>query len=239
MAGIVLEGCSASEKIYYDVPIELQSPEAAQRFISDYSPYLNKRKFFLDPGHGGNDRKNKGYQGLAVEADVNLRVALYLRSFLEEAGADVFMSRVTDKTVELKERSELANNSIADIFMSIHHNAPPQQGDDYTNYTSTYYHAKETDYEYEPCQRDLARYVERDLAYSMRNSGGPGSFDGTYSDYNIYPGEGFSVLRKTKIPAILVECGFHTHHLEEKLLAIDKFNQIEAWGIFQRIVQVF
>lgn len=180
-----------------------------------------------------------GYQGLAVEADVNLRVALYLRDFLEKAGAVVFMSRKTDETVDLKERSALANTSGADIFISIHHNATPMQGDDYTNYTAAYYHAKETNYEYEPCQRDLARYVERDLAYAMRNSGGPNSFDGTYSDYSIYPGEGFSVLRETKIPAILVECGFHTHHLEEKLLVIDEFNKIEAWGIFKGLCRYF
>jgi len=239
IAGFVFAGCAASEKIYYDVPVELKSPLAEQKFINDYSPYLNHRKIFLDPGHGGNDRKNKGYQGLAVEADVNLHVALYLRDFLEKCGAEVFMSRVTDRTVDLKERSGLANQSGADIFISIHHNAPPQEGDDYTNYTSVYYHARENDNEFEPCRRDLARYIERDLAYAMRNSGGPGSFDGTYSDYSIYPGEGFSVLRETKIPAVLVECGFHTHHLEEKLLTIDEFNKIEAWGIFRGLCRYF
>ncbi len=237
--GLILAGCSASEKIYYDTPLELKSPEITQKFIAGYSPYLSKYKFFLDPGHGGEDRKNKGYQGLAVEADVNLRVALYLKNFLEQAGAEVLMSRITDKTVGLKNRSEMANESGADVFISIHHNAPPKEGDDYTNYTSTYYHATENDYEYEPCERDLARYVERDLSYAMRNSGGPGSFDGTYSDYNIYPGEGFSVLRETKIPAILVECGFHTHHLEERLLVIDDFNRIEAWGIFKGLCRYF
>ncbi len=170
---------------------------------------------------------------------MNLRVALYLRSFLQRAGAVVLMSRVTDQTVDLKERSKMANESSADLFISIHHNAPPKEEDDYTNYTSTYYHAKESNYEYEPCERDMARYVERDLSYAMRNSGGPGSFDGTYSDYNIYPGEGFSVLRETKIPAILVECGFHTHHLEEKLLTIDEFNKIEGWGIFRGLCRYF
>ena len=239
LTGLILAGCSASERIYYDVPQELKTPGSTQNFIDEYSSYLSGEKFFLDPGHGGEDRKNKGYKGLAVEADVNLHVALYLRDFLEKAGAVVFMSRVTDKTVGLKDRSKMANKSGAGIFISIHHNAPPGEGDDYTNYTSTYYHASESDYEYEPCERDLARYVERDLSYAMRNSGGPGSFDGTYSDYSIYPGEGFSVLRETKLPAILIECGFHTHHLEERLLVIDEFNKIEAWGIFRGLCRYF
>jgi N-acetylmuramoyl-L-alanine amidase len=239
LTGLILAGCSASEKFYYDIPPGLWNSDSTQNFINKYSPYLSNRKIFIDPGHGGKDRKNKGYQDLVVEADINLRVALHLKNFLEEAGVTVLMSRVTDKTVELKERSLMANESGADIFISIHHNAPPKEGDDYTNYTSAYYHANETDYEYKPCSRDIARYVERDLSYAMRNSGGPGSFDGTYSDYSIYPSEGFSVLRETKIPAILCECGFHTHHLEEKLLAIDEFNKIEAWGIFKGLCRYF
>ncbi|HSD63033.1 MAG TPA: N-acetylmuramoyl-L-alanine amidase, partial [Ignavibacteriaceae bacterium] len=239
LTGLIFAGCSASERIYYDIPIELKNPEAVHEFISKYSPYISAKKIFLDPGHGGEDRKNKGYQGLAVEADINLRVALYLRDFLQKAGAVVVMSRASDETVGLKDRSIMANESRADLFISIHHNAPSNDGDDYTNYTSTYYHATVSDYEYEPCEHDLARYVERDLSYAMRNSGGPGSFDGTYSDYSIYPGEGFSVLRETQIPAILVECGFHTHHLEERLLAIDEFNKIEAWGIFRGLCRYF
>ncbi|HKB85919.1 MAG TPA: N-acetylmuramoyl-L-alanine amidase [Ignavibacteriaceae bacterium] len=239
LTGLILAGCSASVSLYYDIPPELQNPAAAEKYISEYAPFISGKTIFLDPGHGGSDRKNKGYQGLAVEADVNLRVALYLRDFLQRAGAVVLMSRVTDKSVDLKERSIMANEAGADLFISIHHNAPPKEGDDYTNYTSTYYHAKESDYEYEPCERDIARYVERDLSYAMRNSGGPGSFDGTYSDYGIYPGEGFSVLRETSIPAILVECGFHTHRLEEKLLTIDEFNKIEGWGIFRGLCRYF
>ncbi len=239
LTGLILAGCSSIESLYYDVPIELQNPQKTQEYILESSPYISNLKIFLDPGHGGDDRKNRGSQGIAVEADVNLRVALYLRDFLEEAGAVVLMSRVTDKTVGLKDRSLLANESGADIFISIHHNAPPKEGDDYTNYTSVYYHAKPDDYEFDACGRDLAKYIARDLAYAMRNSGGPGSFDGTYSDYSIYPGEGFSVLRETQIPAVLVECGFHTHHMEERLLAIDEFNKIEAWGIFKGLSRYF
>ncbi|MBZ0200449.1 MAG: N-acetylmuramoyl-L-alanine amidase, partial [Ignavibacteriaceae bacterium] len=107
------------------------------------------------------------------------------------------------------------------------------------NYTSTYYHAKETDYEYEPSERDLARYVQRDLSYAMRNPGGLGSFDGTYSDYMIYPKAGFSVLRVTEIPAILVECGFFTNPHEESRLVESQFNQIQAWGIFRGLARYF
>jgi hypothetical protein len=88
-------------------------------------------------------------------------------------------------------------------------------------------------------ERDLAKFIQRDLAYVMRNSGGLGSFDGTYSDYWIYPGSGFSVLRLTEIPAVLLECGFHTHRWEEERLAIEEFNRIQAWGIFKGLCRYY
>jgi N-acetylmuramoyl-L-alanine amidase len=231
----LIVGCSSSIKTMYDLPVEFRLPEKRAELFKTYSQYIKGKKFFLDPGHGGKDRNNIGYMGNAVEADVNLNVALALKMYLTEAGGTVEMSREKDTTIELKDRSALANKSGADFFISIHHNAPVEKNDIWTNYTSTYYHAKDSDYEFEPCQRDLAKYIQRDVAYAMRNSGGPGSFDGTYSDYNIYPKQGFSVLRLSKIPAVLVECGFTTSQYESGRLVIDEFNRIEAWGIFRGV----
>ena len=73
----------------------------------------------------------------------------------------------------------------------------------------------------------------------MDNPCGLGSFDGTYSDYAIYPGQGFSVLRLSEKPAILIECGFFTNNYEEQRLSIDEFNKIEAWGIFRGLAKYF
>jgi N-acetylmuramoyl-L-alanine amidase len=230
---MLTEGCGSSPE--FVLPVEFRYPQKKAEFIKNYTGCLSGKKFFLDPGHGGNDRNNKGYDGRVVEADVNLRVAIALSELLKEAGANVILSRVKDTTVDLKDRSVIANKSGADFFISIHHNAPGEIEDICTDYTSTYYHAKETDYEYEPCQQNLARYIQRDLSYAMRNSGGPGSFDGTYSDYKIYPKQGFSVLRLTKIPAVLVECGYTTSRFEFKRIITDDFNKVEAWGIFRGI----
>jgi len=236
---LLLYGCTSGPNVYYDVPREFVNAELMNQSISDCRSGLTGLKIFLDPGHGGEDRKNTGPMGIAIEADVNLRVSLYLRSFLEQAGATVIMSREIDKTVALKDRSVLANESGADIFISVHHNAPGKEGDNWTNFTSTYYHATETDFEFEPMEKDLAKYIQRDLAFAMRNSGGLGSFDGTYSDYWIYPKAGFSVLRLTEIPSVLLECGFHTHNWEEQRLALDEFNKAQAWGIFKGLCKYF
>lgn len=223
----------------YEYPPDWISQTVRDSTINYYSQWLSGKKIFLDPGHGGEDRRNTNRSGDVVEADVNLKVALYLKEYLEQAGSIVFISRYVDKTVPLADRSDMANASNADLFISIHHNAPAKWEDSWTNYTSTYYHAKETDYEYEPNERDVARYIQRDLSYVMGNPGGLGSFDGTYSDYIIYPGEGFSVLRKTIIPSVLVEAAFHTNHIEELRLNVEEFNQIQAWGIFRGVAKYF
>lgn len=231
-----IAGCFTKKivyNVYYVKPFDWHPKEKQDSTINFYSPYFKGLKIFLDPGHGGTDRKNKGPAGLAVEADLNLKVALYLRDYLQRAGAIVNMSRDRDTFISLDDRSRLANEWGADIFISIHHNAPGRPGDIYTNYTSTYYHATPKDYEYDHSSHDIARYVQRDLAFAMGNSGGLGSFDGTYSDYWIYPKAGFSVLRKTNAPRILIECAFHTSAYEEQRLIIDEFNQIQAWGIFK------
>lgn len=233
-----LIGCSSSV-VYYEKPIEFKDPQKKSEFYNQYSSYLASKKIFIDAGHGGEDRWNVGPQKLTIEADANLNVALALKEFLEQAGVEVVMSRNKDMTVGLKRRSIMADSSGAEIFISIHHNAPGKGADEGINYTSTYYHAEESDYEFEPCEKDMAKYVQRDLAYAMRNPGGLRSFDGTHSDYWIYPGMGFSVLRVTNIPSILVECGFFTNLHEEQRLAIEEFNRIEAWGIFRGIARYY
>lgn len=233
-------GCSSTSNYpLFEYPFDWKDSDTHSKTITDYSQYLSNKKIFLDPGHGGEDRRNTSHSGIVVEADVNLRVSLALKQYLEQAGATVFISRDKDTTVDLGYRSVIANNSGAEIFVSIHHNAPGNAEDDYTNYTSVYYHAKSVDYEYEPCNKDMARYIQRDLSYVMGNPGGLGSFDGTYSDYNIYPGQGFSVLRKTKIPAVLIEGAFHTSRMEEMRLNNEDFNKIQAWGIFRGLGKYF
>lgn len=236
LISIFISGCVTRKivyNVYYVKPFDWYPEEKRDSTIKFFSPFFKGIKIFIDPGHGGTDRKNKGPAGLAIEADINLKVGLYLREYLTKAGAIVNMSRDRDTFISLDDRSRLANEWGADIFISIHHNAPGRPGDIYTNYTSTYYHAFPSDYEYDHSSHDIARYVQRDLAYAMGNSGGLGSFDGTYSDYLIYPKSGFSVLRKTNSPRILVECAFHTSAYEEQRLIIDEFNQIQAWGIFK------
>jgi N-acetylmuramoyl-L-alanine amidase len=247
LALALLAGCSSADFPdyssgiipLYERPGDWGNTDTRSGTVKGYSKYLRGKKIFLDPGHGGSDRKNKSKSGKIVEADVNLRVALYLKEYLEEAGSEVIMSRNDDSAIPLNTRSNKANSSGADIFISIHHNAGGNAEDYASDYTSTYYHSTEDNFNYEPCNRDLARYIQRDLSYVMRTSGGLGSFDGTYSDYVNFPKMGYAVLRNSKIPAVLVECAFHTSRFEEARLGFEEFNEIQAWGIFKGIGKYF
>jgi len=234
----VLAAARCSPSVYYVRPREWRSEEAIDSVIRSFRPYLEGKKIFLDPGHGGEDRVNRGPEGDVIEADVNLRVGLELGEYLTKAGAVVFFSRTTDTTIPLRDRPLLAVHTGADIFLSLHHNATR---DPITNFSSVYYHASQGHPDYHPANHDLARYVQRDMSYAMRNPGPPSSetFNGTLSDFMIYPNSGFAVLRHNWLPAILVEGAFFTHPHEEQRLALDEFNRIEAWGIFIGVGRYF
>ncbi len=80
-------------------------------------------KIFVDPGHGGSDNGASG-NGL-FEKNVTLDIATRIRNILinEYENVQVRMSRTTDATVSLTQRTNNANNWGADYFLSIHCNA--------------------------------------------------------------------------------------------------------------------
>src|SRR5699024_10120128 len=79
-------------------------------------------KIFLDPGHGGIDAGAVG-NGL-LEKNVTLKIAIDIRKYLAGyKNVSIKMSRTTDKTVTLTERTRMANNWGANYFLSIHINA--------------------------------------------------------------------------------------------------------------------
>lgn len=225
-----LASCGTS--VYFVRPPDLRTVASRDSAIAVFASSLRGRTIFIDPGHGGDDRKNKGPAGDVVEADVNLRVSQVLRNFLKQAGANVIMSREGDQSVSLEARIQQANVNNADLFVSIHHNATENIT---TNYTSTWYHAQPGKPGYQPSSHDLARYIQRDLAFVMGNPGSLASFDGTMSDFILAPGKGLAVLRGAKMPAALVECSFFSSAYEEQRLKRAEFNEIQAWGIFRGI----
>ncbi|MBN2145200.1 MAG: N-acetylmuramoyl-L-alanine amidase [Candidatus Aureabacteria bacterium] len=94
----------------------------------------------LDAGHGGADLGAIGPTG-KTEADMNLKQTLVVGKCLEEQGYQVIYTRKTNQTLPLDQRAPFAISSRADIFISIHHNAPADGCDPYLQRaTETYYY---------------------------------------------------------------------------------------------------
>jgi N-acetylmuramoyl-L-alanine amidase len=86
-------------------------------------PTAHRFKIVLDPGHGGKDPGAIGVGGVA-EKDVTLAIALRLKQRLETIpNVDVVLTRGTDVSLALEERTARANAEHADLFISIHTNA--------------------------------------------------------------------------------------------------------------------
>lgn len=76
----------------------------------------------LDPGHGGTDNGSSGYNGV-IEKDVNLKIGLYLRDYLNEyKDVNVIMTRDNDQYLTVFDRGIIARNNRADLFISLHNN---------------------------------------------------------------------------------------------------------------------
>ena len=215
---LLFTGCSRRQKITeQQPPFHTEAPS--------YTRHLKGFKICLDPGHGGQkhiSNYKRGPTGVR-EADVNLQVALHLRNMLQEVGATVVMTRVDDSYVSLTTRSQIANESGADFFISLHHNGIDNPE---TNYTSTWYHGDADDSRQ---SLDLARYVQQGVSDALQLPNSPAT--GLFSD-KLVAASGFGVLRLTKCPAVLCEASFLSNPEEEARLKKDDYLRKEAYGYF-------
>lgn len=80
-------------------------------------------KVFLDAGHGGEDGGCTDSSGLRIEKEDNLNITLAVKKKLESMGVTVVTSRDDDTFVSLDDRCDMANESKADLFVSLHRNS--------------------------------------------------------------------------------------------------------------------
>lgn len=212
-------------------PEKSTQPDTIEKEMPSYARFLKGIKICLDPGHGGQGHipgYKRGPTGLR-EAEINLKVAFYLKELLEQADVTVVMTRVDDSYVSLADRSQIANDSQVDFFISIHHNGLDDNPE--TNYSSTWYHG---DADESRASLDLARYVHQGVtdALQLPNS----TATGLYSD-KLVVASGFGVLRLTECPAIVCEASFYTNPEEETRLRDDNYLKREAYGYFRGIAR--
>jgi len=157
-----------------------------------------KYKVVIDPGHGGADPGAVGINGLR-ETDIVLSVSKTVSGLLTKKGVKTILTRNYERTLDLQPRVAKANNLKADAFVSIHANATKGKRKD-VNGLETYYYSGYKGY-------SLAKNIQKQILVSSPQS----------PDRGVRRSR-FYVIRKTSMPAALVEIGFVTGMYDAYLL---------------------
>jgi len=166
-------------------------------------------KIYLDPGHNPSGTFNTGAEGNGFfEQDITLKIGLQVYERLRQNGNfDVKISRPTKDTVlgtnnssSLIARVLGANAFGADLFLSLHTNA--SQDSSATGSEGLIYSEKST----------VAKGVAENILSKMHTYTG-------LRNRGVIPRPGLYVLRKTKMPAVIVEMGFITNPYDASLMA--------------------
>lgn len=144
-------------------------------------------KIMLDAGHGGTQDPGAVYEG-RQEKDDNLELALAVGKILSDNGIDVVYTRTTDVYQTPFQKAALANESGADFFISFHRNSSPQAN------------------QYQGVE--VLVYDKSGIKYEMAQNivGALGELG--FREIGVQARPGLVVLRRTRMPALLIETGF-------------------------------
>jgi N-acetylmuramoyl-L-alanine amidase len=218
--------------------LRLQVAQATATGDTKVLPASGPPTVIIDPGHGGIDDGTK-YFGLA-EKDATLDVGERLNAILKGLKVDTVMTRTDDVYVSLPDRAEIANmaagNNSNVIFVSIHFN---QSAVESVDGIETYYADKKippaTDWTWigfftRPEDEDLDR--GENLAADIQSA---------MVAHMVETNRGIKsrslfVTRHTRMPAVLVECGFLSNKIENQSLRNDPYRERIAQGLAAGIV---
>lgn len=175
----------------------------------------------IDPGHGGKDPGAIG-PGEKKEKVIVLAVAKKLEKLLQGIHK-VLLTRQGDFFVGLNDRAIMANAFNADLFLSLHCNGSAS--------------ARASGFE---VWTSRGKTRADDVATSISKAWAEAFPDvvirGDWSDGDIDKESNFCVLRRTVMPAVLVEMGFITNPKMEALLSDDAYQDIMANALYQGVV---
>ncbi len=245
-------------------PFEIEADEELARFRERLSkdrhhPKKKIRRVVIDPGHGGFDSGAVGPTGLK-EKDVVLDIARRVKSIIDkETGMYAFLTRRGDYYIPLSSRTVIANKYRADLFVSIHANA--NENRKARGYEVYFCSEKASSKEAEAvAQRENISYEERDESSLEKNlinieeivfkAGRKKLWDDSREACDnfiaLFPGDlgvksrgahsaNFFVLRKARMPSVLVEVAFISNPEEERILGSEAFKERMAREIVKVI----
>jgi len=170
-------------------------------------------KIAIDAGHGGSD-PGAVFEG-RQEKDDTLRLALAVGNILENNGVDVFYTRTDDTYQTPFQKAQAANQSGADFLVSLHRNSSPLP-DQYSGVETLVYDKSGKKLE-----------MAEEINERLENVG--------FRNIGVKERPGLVVLRRSKMPALLVEAGF-INNQEDNRLFDEEFDRI-AQGIADGIME--
>lgn len=219
------------------------------------APLSAVRTIALDPGHGGEDEGAKGVAG-TKEKELTLAVARRIKAAIEgRLGIRVLLTRDDDRNVSSEERSAIANNSKADLFISLHANASWRHT---TSGATVYYAAfdRDTDALARPSgaserlpafgggtrEIELVPWDFAQTRFLDRSAGLAGILDQQFKDRvalspHAVERAPLRVLESANMPAVLIEMGFLSSPEQEKQLGTPEFQGAITQAIADAVVR--
>lgn len=176
---------------------------------------MSKYKVALDAGHGGSD-PGAVYNG-RQEKDDTLDLTLAVGDILKKNGVDVFYTRTNDEYETPFKKATDANNSGADLFVSIHRNSS-EKPNQYSGVETLVYN-----------DSGFKSEVARNINNQLENVG--------FKNLGVDTRKNLVVLKRTKMPAVLVEAGFINNEKDNYIFdqEFDKVANAIADGILESI----
>lgn len=182
----------------------------------------------IDAGHGGDDPGKVGING-AKEKDINLKIALILKKYLEEEGIEVVLTREADqglyndgasnkKVQDMKRRIEIIEKAGPVITVSIHQNSYPAEN---VHGAQVFYYGTSAE------GKRLAESIQEQMVTCLDPE----------NRRSVKANESYYLLKKTDIPIVIVECGFLSNGKEAEKLCDEDYQDRAAWAIHMGIMQ--
>ncbi|MCX2682468.1 N-acetylmuramoyl-L-alanine amidase [Campylobacter sp. MIT 21-1685] len=227
------------------------------------TPSTKNKLIVIDAGHGGKDSGALSDPKMNLkEKDIVLSAALKVGNELKKRGYRILYTRNNDKFINLRDRTKLANDKKADLFLSIHANAVTSTKAKSTEGLETFFLSparserskmaaeKENQGDFEEMnyfsKQSILNFLNREkivasnkLAIDIQRN----ILLQTRKRYKIVDGgvreAPFWVLVGAQMPAILVEIGYITHPNEAKRIASKTFQELLAKGIADGVQNYF
>lgn len=182
----------------------------------------------IDAGHGGRDNGCSGNGG-SIESEINLAIAKKTQKFLTSIGINVVMTRVDNnglydagadnfKQSDMAKRMEIIESANPDMVISIHQNS----------FKDTSQHGAQAFYQQDDERsQEFAIAMQNQLKRQLIGS----RMESNKGDYYL--------LKESKLPAILIECGYLTNVEDELRLMSDDYQDKVAYAILCGVVEYF